>query len=374
MRILLVCDTLKHIVAQAEAQTLFTWLDPARIQLYFCQLRPTPLPFPTETATKLPLTAMPYPRFNPATALALAKHMRAHQIEAVHALEPRVAALVGLAGRMVGVPTLASYHDETRFLPATLLGQLAGRLAWRASTWQLDQLILPYQSHADALRLYFEPPIQNKKGVLKPARWVVINPGIAPLLSPPAPNSQQAGASAGPLIMLVGEAEGRPSAMTALEVCRYLLKRKAEVRFLVAGDAAFVAEVKAAAPPILPITYTDPHTPFDYALALADVVWHCASRDSIPHLLIRAALAGKPIVAARLPAIADILETNVSGLLVEPEETSDYSAQLSRVLSYEGMAERLGRMARQRTEERFTFAAQRDAYTQLYESTIYAKR
>ncbi|GEM_PF-4455467 len=63
----------------------------------------------------------------------------------------------------------------------------------------------------------------------------------------------------------------------------------------------------------------------------------------------------KTIVAANTPAIAEILDDGVSGLLVEPNSSPALAEAFRRLLADPDLAEKLARNARRRVVERFTW-------------------
>lgn len=90
-------------------------------------------------------------------------------------------------------------------------------------------------------------------------------------------------------------------------------------------------------------------------LALMDVfVFPSRWPEGFGLTLVEAMLAGKPVVAMRNGAVEDIVEHEVSGLLVPPEDTAGLARSITRLLKDRALADRLGRAAQARVREAFS--------------------
>ena len=92
-------------------------------------------------------------------------------------------------------------------------------------------------------------------------------------------------------------------------------------------------------------------------------------QDGLPVALLEAMSAGCPIVASRLPGIADAIVPGESGLLVEPGSASQIADALRRLLSDEGMRSRLGAGAAVRADS-FSVSAIGDRYLELLDDIL----
>lgn len=80
--------------------------------------------------------------------------------------------------------------------------------------------------------------------------------------------------------------------------------------------------------------------------------------------------AGRPIVAARLPAVAEILSHEETALLYKPDKPRHLTAALVRVLDDPALARRLGAAAAQAVRQRFTWEHHNAALTQVYREVL----
>jgi glycosyltransferase involved in cell wall biosynthesis len=72
------------------------------------------------------------------------------------------------------------------------------------------------------------------------------------------------------------------------------------------------------------------------------------------------------VVATAVGGVPEIIENEVNGLLIPPENPAALSASILRLLKDEQMRRRLGKAGRERILERFNFASVRASLRQLY--------
>jgi glycosyltransferase involved in cell wall biosynthesis len=97
-------------------------------------------------------------------------------------------------------------------------------------------------------------------------------------------------------------------------------------------------------------------------MALPSVHRTCYGREvAVSELLglaaIEAMASGTPVVASAIGGLPEVVEDGVTGFLVEPGNVAELRARLAEVLAEPRLAERLGRNARQRVLETFTWEA-----------------
>ena len=114
-------------------------------------------------------------------------------------------------------------------------------------------------------------------------------------------------------------------------------------------------------------------------LALPSVHRTRYGRDvAVSELLGLAALeamaSGTPVVASRIGGLPEVVEDGVTGFLVEPGDVAELHARLAEVLSDAILAERLGRNARERVLERFTWAACAERCLSAYSELVTGAR
>jgi glycosyltransferase involved in cell wall biosynthesis len=110
----------------------------------------------------------------------------------------------------------------------------------------------------------------------------------------------------------------------------------------------------------------DPDLPSLYrgaqVLALPSVHRTCYGREVARSELlglaaIEAMASGTPVVASRLGGLPEVVEDGVTGFLVEPGNVAELRGRLAELLGDRRLAERLGRNARERFLDKFTWEA-----------------
>jgi glycosyltransferase involved in cell wall biosynthesis len=122
--------------------------------------------------------------------------------------------------------------------------------------------------------------------------------------------------------------------------------------------------------PDLPALYRSAHV-----LALPSVHVTCYGRQvAVSELLglaaIEAMASGTPVVASRLGGLPEVIEDGVTGFLVEPGNIDELRARLAEVLGDRRFAEQLGRNARERVLETFTWDACAERCLAVYSELV----
>lgn len=81
------------------------------------------------------------------------------------------------------------------------------------------------------------------------------------------------------------------------------------------------------------------------AALLLPTTW---ATEGMPGAVVEAAMVGTPVVASDSPAMAEVVEDGVTGLLIDPTDVSALAAAVRRLLTVPGEAERLGAALRAR--------------------------
>jgi len=101
-------------------------------------------------------------------------------------------------------------------------------------------------------------------------------------------------------------------------------------------------------------------------LCVAPSVW----QDAFPLAVLEAMARGKPLIATRVGGIPEMIEHNVTGLLVPPSDEESLAKALAELLSDPAKAALLGDAARQRVAQRFTPEQQFTRLTALIEEAF----
>ena len=99
--------------------------------------------------------------------------------------------------------------------------------------------------------------------------------------------------------------------------------------------------------------------------ALPSVMAANGEREGIPVALMEAMATGVPVVTSRLSGIPELVEHEVTGLLVEPRDAAGLAAALERLAGDRALRERLGRAGREKVLAEFDLSRNVDALAGL---------
>ncbi len=92
--------------------------------------------------------------------------------------------------------------------------------------------------------------------------------------------------------------------------------------------------------------------------------------EGLPHALLEAMAAGRAVVATRVGGNVELIEDELSGLLVPPENPHDLAQAILRLLRNPVQAERMGRSARQQVSQRYSLQAMSRRFENFYERLL----
>ncbi len=92
--------------------------------------------------------------------------------------------------------------------------------------------------------------------------------------------------------------------------------------------------------------------------------------DGLPNVLLEAMGSGCPVVASQIAGVPDVVEDGVSGLLVPERDPQSLAEAITRLLSDNDLAQRLGAAARHRIETTFTWQQTAARFINIYQQSI----
>lgn len=96
-------------------------------------------------------------------------------------------------------------------------------------------------------------------------------------------------------------------------------------------------------------------------LCVVPSVW----QDAFPLAVLETMAMGKPVIGTRVGGIPEMIEHDVSGILVQPADTSMLARAMYDLASDSRLAERLGIAARERVAQEFSPQKQLDYLTEI---------
>lgn len=114
------------------------------------------------------------------------------------------------------------------------------------------------------------------------------------------------------------------------------------------------------------VRFLGPRSNVGALMQACDVIAAPSRMEACPLVLLEAMILGRPVVAATVGGIPDVVQHGVTGLLIPPEDPAALSAALQTALADGNLRKRLGNAARQDALERFTPEAMAEATRAVY--------
>jgi glycosyltransferase involved in cell wall biosynthesis len=106
-------------------------------------------------------------------------------------------------------------------------------------------------------------------------------------------------------------------------------------------------------------------------LAATDVLLHCpTSPEPFGRVVAEAMAAGRPVVASNAGGTPEIVEHDVTGLLVTPGDVGGFAAAVQRLLADPALRHSLGAAGRRRAEQLFAVAPHAERVLRAYKEIL----
>jgi glycosyltransferase involved in cell wall biosynthesis len=309
-----------------------------------------------------------YNRHSLASQLRFAKDIRKRRIDIVHtygwypdvfaippaklALRPRIIASIRDAGAYLTPSKVRVLKLVCALADAVLANSVAGR------DWLVGQ------------------------GV-KSAKVEVIRNGVT---VPPEPAKKQDGSRVRkefgippdvPLCACIGRVVSGKGIDFYIRAARVLADQGRDVRFLMIGaistERSYQSEMKLLARELNVddrVIFTGQRQDVDDILKEVDIVVHPSLTEGLSNVILEAMAAGLPVVATRAGGNSELVQDEVTGLLVPVENPLEIARAISRILDNPQMARAFGEAGRQRIVQEFSIERMlrqtEDLYLRLY--------
>jgi glycosyltransferase involved in cell wall biosynthesis len=143
-----------------------------------------------------------------------------------------------------------------------------------------------------------------------------------------------------------------------IEAAMRLVRAEPRVRFLLVGDGLLRVpleqQIRAAGlQGYFQLVGLVPPEEIPGLVAAMDIVVHTSLREGLARALVHGLLAGKPVVSFDIDGAREVVQENVTGYLVAPQDYGALAVALHRLVSDVGLRTRLGGQGRARCEEQF---------------------
>jgi len=103
-------------------------------------------------------------------------------------------------------------------------------------------------------------------------------------------------------------------------------------------------------------------------LSCCDIGVLASKSEGLPNAVLEYLAAGLPVVATAVGGVPEIIENEVHGLLVPPENPAALSTALLRLLEDPHLCANFAKAGQERVRTRFNFTGVLDSLRQVYES------
>jgi glycosyltransferase involved in cell wall biosynthesis len=272
----------------------------------------------------------------------------------------------GLAARRAGVPHLYHVHDvpDSGWSGQGLIGRLARMVP-------ADLTVTPSRFLAGQLA---QQPVRS-------ARIVHVANGLD---APAGPRPEARAAGQAPMAVWCGRLQRWKGAHVFLRAAAIVRQSIPSARFIVVGgslmglepehasDLRALARTLGLESAVRFVGYQPDVWPF---LAEADVVVHSSiAPEPFGLVILEAMLAGRAVIASADGGPLEIVEPEVTGLLVPPGDAAALGAALVRLLGDPAAAARMGDDGRRRAERHFSAAVMTTRIEALYGELLSVRR
>jgi glycosyltransferase involved in cell wall biosynthesis len=105
-------------------------------------------------------------------------------------------------------------------------------------------------------------------------------------------------------------------------------------------------------------------------IAAMDVCVHTSLREGFPNAVMEAMTLARPVVAANVGGVPELIEDGTNGVLVSSRQAEEFAAAVLTCLDDGAFAARIGTAARERISSQFTVARMVDSYRALYDEML----
>jgi len=142
-----------------------------------------------------------------------------------------------------------------------------------------------------------------------------------------------------------------------VDAARMIRNEVANVKFLIVGDGMMEESIrkKIAENGLSDVVLMTGHrSDIPEIMASSDVVVLTSDSEGVPQVLSQAMAMERPVVAAPIGAIPDLIEDGVTGLFAEAGNARSFADKIVRLLSDDGLSRTLGRAGQQHVLNHFT--------------------
>lgn len=109
---------------------------------------------------------------------------------------------------------------------------------------------------------------------------------------------------------------------------------------------------------------------YDY-IANCDVLLMPSLHEGLPYTLLEAMALGIPVIASRVGGLAEVIQDQVTGLLIAPGDAAALGNAIQRLGAEPPLRARLGEQGRRLQQERYSLHAMTNSYLEVYREALH---
>jgi glycosyltransferase involved in cell wall biosynthesis len=362
VRVLCIKDQISDSGGSAYFLRTLPLLDPQRVQVTMCALRPRHWVGDRFDAAGIPTRFLGRSKWDPRALIDVRRQIRLYEPDVVH-IEGRKTLLVGrLAARQLGVPSIVHFHE---MLP---LSQPMGALQRRLARCTTKALAVSEAVRAFAIRKFAIPP--ERIDVLY--NGLDLTPYRAVDNSTRARIRRELGIDdAQPVIGMVGRMivanKGQDVMLRAMSA---VLARRPDAVLALVGDGPDLETCRALAAELgvaHASRFLEHRDDVPDVLAAIDVAAMPSMRgEGLPFVVLEAMAAGRPVVGFRIAGVPEMIRHDEDGILVDRGDVAGLADGLTRLIEDGDLYRRMADSSRARAQD-FAMGHHVSKLTTIYE-------
>ena len=294
----------------------------------------------------------------------LVRLVRRHRVELIHAHLLTSSVYAGIAGRLCGVPVIATFHGESD----AQRGDPRRNAKLRAVGLGASRVVFVSEYLRRSLLADSSIPASKTAVIYNGIDIRAFAPGIDR-----AARAELGVADGDFLVGAVGNVRTAKAYEVLLRAIARLSERAPRVHAAIVGDVedaetARLLALRAELGLEHRVRFLGFRSDVPRLLRAFDAYALTSSSEGFSIALVQAMAAGRPVVATRSGGPVEILEHGRTGMLVSCNAPDEVAAALQGFMEAPAAAAALGRAARVAAAERFSVDATVHAYESLYES------
>ena len=154
-----------------------------------------------------------------------------------------------------------------------------------------------------------------------------------------------------------------------LDAAALVLAEQPNARFLLVGDGALAARLQEQAGKLGiadHVLFTGSRTDVNQLYPVMDLFVSSSLWEGLPTVLLESMAAGTPVVATDVSGNVELVESGVTGRLVQPDNAAALAGAILQTLRNPQPAQAMAALARQRVQETFSIVGISQQYVELY--------